>query len=362
MAKLEIVNASRRTDGVFRVNFQLYRALHALGADVRWVECIDPSFDDGRFAGDVTLTGWKIPLTTVEQGVNRAWRFPALLRKYPSDVVLLGDPTLVRAVRANRSGRTFVRVHDLRPLTQYSDRASARWMFRYALPRLRGADRVIVHTETLRSQLANLPGLGSKVVVLPPHAEVGAGTGSAHLTLAQERRRRAERLSVLYIAADRPYKNIRFFLALAKALERDSDPGYDFTLVSRGGPALERELAAADRPNVTVVSYVSNVTDLYRNADVLAFPSLHEGFGLPLLEAMSYGMPVVANDLEPMREVVGNGGALLRPGDTEAWVRVLGSWTEESQYRAAAEAALDRAQVFSYERYVQRVPSVLELS
>jgi glycosyltransferase involved in cell wall biosynthesis len=62
---------------------------------------------------------------------------------------------------------------------------------------------------------------------------------------------------------------------------------------------------------------------VYRAASVFAFPSLAEGFGMPAAEAMATGVPVVASDIPPVREVVGSAAALVEPRDAAAWAAAL---------------------------------------
>ncbi len=64
---------------------------------------------------------------------------------------------------------------------------------------------------------------------------------------------------------------------------------------------------------------------LYANATAFAFPSLHEGFGLPVLEAMAAGVPVVASDIPPLREVAGGAALLVPPGRPDVWAEALAS-------------------------------------
>lgn len=88
---------------------------------------------------------------------------------------------------------------------------------------------------------------------------------------------------------------------------------------------------------------------LYRQALCLAFPSLYEGFGLPLLEAMSYGTPVVASTAPACVEVVGDAGILLPPRDIDGWTRAIRGLLDDAAERSRLRAAgLARAQLFRW--------------
>jgi len=171
---------------------------------------------------------------------------------------------------------------------------------------------------------------------------------------------------VLSVSAKRPHKNLaRLFEAVAAiAPERRPVvviPGYptpyEAQLRERG-----RELGVLD--DVRLLDWVSGpeLEGLYALADVFVFPSLHEGFGLPVLEAMRRGVPVACSDRSSLPEVAGDAALLFDPGDaraiTAAIERVLSDPAEAARLRTAgiARAALftwaatARGTVASYER------------
>ena len=82
-------------------------------------------------------------------------------------------------------------------------------------------------------------------------------------------------------------------------------------------------------------------------ADVLAFPSRYEGFGLPLLEAMRAGTPVVAADATAIPEVVGDGAILVQPGAIEAWADALLAVLDDGVDDMVAAAARERVDHYS---------------
>ena len=114
---------------------------------------------------------------------------------------------------------------------------------------------------------------------------------------------------VLAVGDIHPRKNIG---ALAQALKQLGDPGLELALVGR--PALGGEQIVAGA-NARWLGRVSDdqLADLYRAATVVAVPSLYEGFGLPILEAMACGAPTVASSRGAMPEVAGEGAIVADP-------------------------------------------------
>ncbi|MFQ5945692.1 MAG: glycosyltransferase family 4 protein, partial [Anaerolineae bacterium] len=100
---------------------------------------------------------------------------------------------------------------------------------------------------------------------------------------------------------------------------------------------------------------------LYSAASAFAFPSSYEGFGLPPLEAMACGTPVVASDSSSLPEVVGPGGLLVAPDDSEAWSEALASLLEDDSKRETlGSAALAHSRRFSWRRTAEATAAVYQ--
>jgi len=358
MTSIAFVSGSKLNDGIFRGNFQVYRAAKELGFAASWVQCIDPSDREGSYVGDQSIVGRRLLIPSVEQGLNRLWVFPGRLQTLSQDRVFLGDPTFLGFAKGTQGERTVVHVHDLRPLTTYGDRWDTRWMFRYAIPRLRTVRRIMVHTQFVRTALESLPGVRDQVYVLPPHSELSPRVAEDHLRASKERLARDDEVKVLYVATDRPYKNLGFFFRLAKALESETHPRYQFTLVSRLRNSSEAVLRRLRPTNLAILPFAPEVSPVYDHSDVVVFPSLYEGFGLPMLEGMSFGMPVIANSLEPMREVLGDGGLFAPAQDIPAWKELLLSLSDPQRYDSAARRAAERSRAYSTERFTEGLPGL----
>jgi len=137
-------------------------------------------------------------------------------------------------------------------------------------------------------------------------------------------------------AAD-PNKGVRIMLEALAHLPAD----VRLTLVDEDGPGNSarrwaRELGCGERVHLTGRVSTRALVELYRRAAVVAVPSRFEGFGLPAVEAMACGTPVVASAAGALPEVVGaaGGGVLVAPGDPRALARSLGSLLEQPALRA----------------------------
>jgi glycosyltransferase involved in cell wall biosynthesis len=135
--------------------------------------------------------------------------------------------------------------------------------------------------------------------------------------------------------------------------------------IDRGvGDALHAIAAEADAPDVVVLlGHVSEerLQALYRNAAALVYPSLYEGFGLPVLEAMATGTPVIASRAASMPEIVGDAGILLDPLDAREWtgaiIKVVNDEHLRERMRHAGRA---RASTFTWERTARATLAVYQ--
>jgi glycosyltransferase involved in cell wall biosynthesis len=117
------------------------------------------------------------------------------------------------------------------------------------------------------------------------------------------------------------------------------------------------------KERVRVLGFVSDqqLATLYAHALFLAMPSLYEGFGLPLLEATSRGVPVLTSDIASMPEVAGDAGLLVSPLDVDSIAKGLTQMLEEPKFRSElARRAVSNGQRFSWDRSARRTMEVFE--
>jgi len=118
--------------------------------------------------------------------------------------------------------------------------------------------------------------------------------------------------------------------------------------------AITRRLEVAQsRGDVRLLGYVDDrqLPLLYSGAALVSYPSIYEGFGLPLLEAMASGVPVAASNRASMPEVVGDAGILLDPEDVEGFTSVMRRIVDDAEFANDLSArALERAKLFTWKR------------
>jgi glycosyltransferase involved in cell wall biosynthesis len=185
----------------------------------------------------------------------------------------------------------------------------ARMVLRGLVPRsARRAARVLALSQTAARDVAQALGIAdSKVRVVSPYPDpvFSPGEGAAERVTARFGLGRY----CLAVGDLGPRKNLA---ALGAAVRSLGDRDLQLALVGKPGPDGERIAAAAGGRWLGHVSD-AELADLYRAAALTAYPSLYEGFGLPVVEAMACGCPVVASDRGALPEVAGDAAILVEP-------------------------------------------------
>jgi glycosyltransferase involved in cell wall biosynthesis len=158
-------------------------------------------------------------------------------------------------------------------------------------------------------------------------------------------------------------------LARAVAAVRSRKPSWSalglvLAGVDRGTATDLQQVNARTGGSAPLVTFTGMTTEpqllaLYRSAAALAYPSRYEGFGLPLLEAMACGTPVIAARTSSIPEVVGDASVLLDPDDEGAWIAAIERLLEDGPHRARLrDAGLGRARDFSWRRTAEETARV----
>lgn len=172
---------------------------------------------------------------------------------------------------------------------------------------------------------------------------------------------------ILYVGTIEPRKNLATLLDAYAALRAQSP---EIGLVVAGGKGwlyesfFERLHLLGLENVVTLTGYVpeADLPALINCAEVFAYPSVFEGFGLPPLEAMACGVPVICSNASSLPEVVGEGGVLLPPTETSAWKEALERLLADATLRADLRArGLIRARKFTWANAARQTLSVYQM-
>lgn len=174
-----------------------------------------------------------------------------------------------------------------------------------------------------------------------------------------------DRPFLYYPAGTWPHKNhIRLLQALRLlSKERPFEGELVLTGVATSAkPALLKEIERLDLAgNVRVLEYLrrDEVPYMYGLARLMVFPSLYEGFGIPLVEAMAGGCPVVCSNAPPMPEIVGAAGVTFDPLSPEEMAETIRAvWENDEKIRTMKTLGLARAKLFSWEETARKTSDV----
>ncbi|HEX7443044.1 MAG TPA: glycosyltransferase family 1 protein [Acidimicrobiales bacterium] len=246
-----------------------------------------------------------------------------------------------------------VTIHDLQPFTHpHYFRPVKRAYLGLSVPRsVRRAVVVVTLSEFTRQDVAERMGVDpGRILIVPPGIDTRPPPDPEAVRRAREIYGLGERPFFLYPTITYPHKNhVTLVRAFARLAEVDPEP----MLVLTGGVGSSEPVVQAEIRRAGVEERVvragriprSDLDGLFEGAAALTFPSHYEGFGIPVLEAMSHRLPVLASSVTALPEVVGDGGVLIDPDDVEGWTHAMAlilsdpDHREELATRAAGRAA-----------------------
>lgn len=359
----------------------LFHALAAIDRENRYYLVISPA--DAHMLADLPANFEAVHYTGIDDSARDNIAFPWFLRRFPADlchVPLNRVPLLMPRPYV-------VTIHDMSSLLfnpQPGMRMSLRrWRFRRGLAR---AARIIAVSEATRRDVRDELNIAAERVRVVYNAPDPQFFSRGHLadaraagpeTELRERRRILERYQVeypflLYVGNIRPQKNIpRLVEAFAVARQGlQSHPVYkDLRLIIIGdeisrNPAVRR---AAVHSRVSGVSRFLGFVPLdalrvfYSAAAAFVFPSLYEGFGLPPLEAMASGTPVVTSNVSSLPEAVGDSAVLVHPENVFDIARGIRDVLLDQDLRdRLVKKGRARAECFNWQRTARETLAIYE--
>jgi glycosyltransferase involved in cell wall biosynthesis len=323
---IDYTSAVRQGAGIGRYTRSLIGALAERDRENDYV-LLSAGRDPSRRTWPANFRRRELPLTDRHLSIIwQRWRLPLPVELLAGRVAIYHSPDFV--LPATWRARTVLTVHDLSfmrfpacsspPLLAY---------LMEAVPRsVRRADLILADSENTRRDVIELLGVSPDRVhtLLLGVEDAFASQTAPEATQAALARYGIARPYILGVGTLQPRKNYpRLIRAYARLRERH---GIDHQLVIAGAPgwlyedvyATIAEHGLGEAVRITGFVAETDLPALYQAADLFAFPSLYEGFGLPILEAMACGTPVVTGNGSSLPEVAGDAALLVAPEDEDA--------------------------------------------
>jgi glycosyltransferase involved in cell wall biosynthesis len=270
---------------------------------------------------------------------------------------------------------TVVTIHDVIPLVlpEYRARESNRLYHGLNSFTSRRANAIIAVSECSRRDIVSTLGIPADRI----HVIGNAVHPSYHpiadswLLAAVRERYNIARKYILYFGGFDMRKNVRRIIRSYAALPAPLRAEYQLVIAGRlhllGHPLypdprpLVRELDMGDRIIFTGQIREQDKAPLYSGATAFVFPSLYEGFGMPVLEAMACGAPVISSRVSALPEVVGDAGVLVDPYSEPAISEALGELlTSPKRRQELGQRARERSRMFSWRQVAEQTVAVYE--
>ena len=348
--------ALRERTGVGEYMHELVRAYTATASDE--VSLFTSSWKDRPSPGTAhdtraRVVDRRVPVTVLNYLWHRLEWPPVELIAGRYDVVHAAHPLLI----PSRAAAQVITIHDLFFLAN-PERTRAEIRRDYAplaAAHARRADAIVTPSLYTRSLVVERFSVDpARIYACPPGAPTWRTLGRA-ANLPRDG-------YVLFLGTLEPRKNVGTLLDAYAILTRSSREVPRLLLAGGATPDAAPWLDRIRRPplagHVEHIGYVRHDERerLYAGARALVLPSLDEGFGLPVLEAMSAGLPVIVSNRGSLPEVAAEGGTILPPDDAEAWAQAIERLVSDADWAAArAHAALTRAGAFQWRETAARL-------
>ena len=260
-----------------------------------------------------------------------------------------------------------VTAHDAAPLI-YPDtypRRGRRFHTQGLAAAAKRADLVITVSESAAEELSTYTAIPRERMRVVPNGVDLEIAGDAQVEATRRELGLDDAPYVFWIGSLEPRKNVGLLVDAFARWALHTDLPHRLVLAGPAGwvedeaSVLAPALRLGDRVRTLGRVGDPELSALYRGADLFAFPSLHEGFGIPVLEAMAQETPVIAADIPALREIASGAAVLRSPDDLDAWVAALDNLLhDEAELSRLGSAGRARAQGYSWTRCAEETRAI----
>ena len=293
-------------------------------------------------------------------------KMPKVLKKYNLDIIHhttnLG-PFIFKGLMPGK--KNIQTIHDIIPLLfRNTHEKAVKLAFKYFLPSIvKNADKIIAVSESTKRDLINTLGVPRDKIKV-----IYEGASNIYRPVKGNviKERFGTENYILYVGALEPKKNL---ITLIRAFSEAKKKGVkeDLVLVGKDGWKYKEVYDEIERLDLTADVLITGYVELkdlpyiYSSAKVFVMPSLYEGFGLPVLEAMSCGTPVITSDRGSFPEIVGNAGITIDALDSEKFADAISNVLDDKELsKKMRRKGLEQAKKFTWKRTAEETIKVYE--
>lgn len=352
--KITLVNDQRFSSGTFNYFFQLYQNLkeHGYYCDFHQFLISNEIFDKSREIliargllaglpnGRKEIYNFKLAINFLS-GHN--WR---VFKNLEAELLLLSGPSLLPLTK--RYKKTIVIGHDLYFMHNNDDSKILNYYMKKTYKSFKDAYHIVVNSIHTENEFVRYLGFDkSKISVIYPSIDESVFYPGNSDIRTQLNFKPDEKI-ILSVGGDNPNKNIETVLKVLDSLPEN------YKLIRVGRNYNTTDLIKKYNLTNRVVTFneveIGILADLYRTADVFLFPSLSEGFGIPVVEAMASGTPVIVSNRGALPEVVGDAAFVCDPFDLDClYNSIISITTDRILYGSLIEKGIKRSKKFSKE-------------
>lgn len=314
--------------------------------------------------------------TGLRKYYERFWRHPRAVAQQQADIFHIIDHSSGHVVHSLRKvGKpAVVTCHDLVQSiysTNLQGQSRFPWLsntiWRYSTEAMQHADHVIAVSSNTQKDIVQVLNINPEritVIANGVESDFQRLPNRAAEQLRTQHNVSPETICLLNVGTNHPRKNLMTVLNVVKRL---TEQGISVQLWKTGDDFTEEQQAFIKtndlERSVTYLGKPSKPTlaQIYNAADILLAPSLYEGFGLTVLEAMACGTPVITSNVSSLPEVTGDAAILVDPMDVQAMTEAVCTLQQNPAYRAELiDKGLARAKAFTWQRAAEKIALIYE--
>ena len=264
--------------------------------------------------------------------------------------------------------KTVVVIHDLafEHFPEYIDKKNLQYLKKFVPQSIKRADRIVAVSEYTKRDIIAQYGVKPDRISVVPNAVDANYFKKTKVSTAVRERYGLPQNYILFVGTIEPRKNLATLIQAHKMLPDEMRHKYPLLIAGMKG-WVEQENALVDeycRDGGAILTGYVDHTDLpaiYSGATVLLMPSIFEGFGIPLLEPMACGVPVVGANNSSIPEVINGAGELFKTGDHKDLNKKLVRVLSDTKYRKSLEMkGRDRVKQYSWEKSARTLQDLID--